>query len=196
MLSAQNHTLTSENIRNRLFGYEKKITGYWICKNNWLINRLTGYGVTALAPRHTPYFAFQSGDNNITMDIHTWKSACNNIWNQILSNLQLVCSSIGAGVVIHPPGSCDNQWVIILHKNLINEVSHLNNCWFYKLFKYLWCLIVCVCAIETIPPLALTILYSLPCKKISKFTCWCQIGGSVINLLVQLINITSPYKQL
>jgi len=43
--SAQNHTLLSENIRNRLW---EKITGYWICKNNWSINRLTGYGVTAL----------------------------------------------------------------------------------------------------------------------------------------------------
>jgi len=28
--SAQNHTLLSENIRNRLFGYESK--------NNWLLN--------------------------------------------------------------------------------------------------------------------------------------------------------------
>jgi len=43
--NAQNHTLLSENIRNRLW---EKITSYWICKNNWSINRLTGYGVTTL----------------------------------------------------------------------------------------------------------------------------------------------------
>jgi len=24
--------------------------GYWICKNNWSINQLTGYGATALKP--------------------------------------------------------------------------------------------------------------------------------------------------
>jgi len=68
--SAQNHTLLRENIRNRLFSYEK--IGYWICKSNWWINRLTGYGVTALHQiQHCTYirqtFLMHSIIQNVSM---------------------------------------------------------------------------------------------------------------------------------